>query len=176
MLTAVLVSVFMTFVARPLSVWLSLLPFGRKITNKSKLFISWVGIRGAAPIIFATYPVMAQVDGANQIFNIVFFVTLISLLFQGMSLSWVARKLGLTEPLPEKENNFGIELTEDVGSTLREVHCTEELLQRGRHIRELSLPEGTLVIMIKRGDRYIVPNGSLELMLDDRLLLMIHNV
>ena len=63
MLTAVLVSVFMTFVARPLSVWLSLLPFGRKITNKSKLFISWVGIRGAAPIIFATYPVMAQVDG-----------------------------------------------------------------------------------------------------------------
>ncbi len=73
MLTAVLVSVFMTFVARPLSVWLSLLPFGRKITNKSNLFISWVGIRGAAPIIFATYPVMAQVDGANQIFNIVFF-------------------------------------------------------------------------------------------------------
>ena len=157
MLTAVLVSVFMTFVARPLSVWLSLLPFGRKITNKSKLFISWVGIRGAAPIIFATYPVMAQVDGASQIFNIVFFVTLISLLFQGMSLSWVARKLGLTEPLPEKEDNFGIELTEDVGSTLREVLCTEELLQRGRHIRELSLPEGTLVIMIKRGDRYIVP-------------------
>ena len=176
MLMAVLVSVFMTFVARPLSVWLSLLPFGRKITNKSKLFISWVGIRGAAPIIFATYPVLAQVDGASQIFNIVFFVTLISLLFQGMSLSWVARKLGLTEPLPEKENNFGIELTEDVGSTLREVLCTEELLQRGRHIRELSLPEGTLVIMIKRGDRYIVPNGSLELMLGDRLLLMIHNV
>ena len=174
MLTAVLVSVFMTFVARPLSVWLSLLPFGRKITNKSKLFISWVGIRGAAPIIFATYPVMAQVDGANQIFNIVFFVTLISLLFQGMSLSWVARKLGLTEPLPEKEDNFGIELTEDVGSTLREVLCTEELLQRGRHIRELSLPEGTLVIMIKRGDRYIVPNGSLELMLGDRLLFMQH--
>ena len=174
MLTAVLVSVFMTFVARPLSIWLSLLPFGRKITNKSKLFISWVGIRGAAPIIFATYPVMAQVDGASQIFNIVFFVTLISLLFQGMSLSWVARKLGLTEPLPEKEDNFGIELTEDVGSTLREVLCTEELLQRGRHIRELSLPEGTLVIMIKRGDRYIVPNGSLELMLGDRLLFMQH--
>ena len=84
--------------------------------------------------------------------------------------------MGLTEPLPEKEDNFGIELTEDVGSTLREVLCTEELLQRGRHIRELSLPEGTLVIMIKRGDRYIVPNGSLELMLGDRLLLMIHNV
>lgn len=96
MLTAVLVSVFMTFVARPLSVWLSLLPFGRKITNKSKLFISWVGIRGAAPIIFATYPVMAQVDGANQIFNIVFFVTLISLLFRvcpchGWRVSWALR-------------------------------------------------------------------------------------
>ena len=170
-----LVGVFMILIARPATIFLCLLPF-KNFTTKGKLYISWVGLRGAVPIIFATYPWIAGVDHGVMIFNIVFFVTLISLLFQGMSLSWVARKLGLTEPLPEKEDNFGIELTEDVGSTLREVLCTEELLQRGRHIRELSLPEGTLVIMIKRGDRYIVPNGSLELMLGDRLLLMIHNV
>ena len=172
MLTAVLVSVFMMFVARPLSVWLSLLPFGRKITARSKWFVSWVGIRGAAPIIFATYPVMAEVDGGRQIFNIVFFVTLISLLCQGMSLSWVARKLGLTEPLPEKQDNFGIEIPDEVGGSLREVLCTEELLQRGTHIRDLSLPPGTLVMMVKRGDRYIVPNGSVELKLGDRLLFI----
>ena len=171
-----LVAIFMIVVSRPISVFACLLPF-RRFTTRARVYISWVGLRGAVPIIFATYPLMsAEIPNARMIFNIVFFVTLISLLFQGMSLSWVARKLGLTEPLPEKEDNFGIELTEDVGSTLREVLCTEELLQRGRHIRELSLPEGTLVIMIKRGDRYIVPNGSLELMLGDRLLLMIHNV
>ena len=169
-----LVAIFMIVVSRPISVFACLLPF-RRFTTRARVYISWVGLRGAVPIIFATYPLMsAEIPNARMIFNIVFFVTLISLLFQGMSLSWVARKLGLTEPLPEKEDNFGIELTEDVGSTLREVLCTEELLQRGRHIRELSLPEGTLVIMIKRGDRYIVPNGSLELMLGDRLLFMQH--
>ncbi len=174
MLTAVCVSAFMTFVARPLSVWLCLLPFGRKITWRSKLFVSWVGIRGAAPIIFATYPVMAQVDGAGQIFNIVFFVTLLSLLFQGMSLSWVARRLELTEDVPDWGDNFGIELPEEVGGMLYEVKCTEDVLQRGRHIRDLSFPPGVLVMMIKRNNRYIVPHGALELQLGDRLLLITH--
>lgn len=168
----VLVSIFMMFVARPLSVWLCLWPFGHKITNKSKLFISWVGIRGAAPIIFATYPVMAKVDGGGQIFNLVFFVTLISLLFQGMSLSWFARKLDLTEVLPEKNDHFGIELPDDVGSTLHEVLCTEEMLLCGSYIRDLSLPPGALVMLVRRGNDYIVPNGSVELKLGDILLLI----
>ena len=96
-LIAIVVGLFMIFVARPVSVYLCLLPFGKKVTAKSKLFISWVGLRGAAPIIFATYPVVAKVDGGDQIFNIVFFVTLLSLLSQGMSLSWVAKKLGHSE-------------------------------------------------------------------------------
>ena len=74
-ITAILISLFMNLVARPASVWISLSPFGNKISNKSKAFISWVGLRGAAPIIFATYPVVEQVEGANDIFNIVFFVT-----------------------------------------------------------------------------------------------------
>lgn len=169
---SLLVGVFMMLVARPLSVWLCLLPFGRSITGKSKLFISWVGLRGAAPILFATYPVVAQVEGGRYIFNIVFFVTLLSLLFQGMSLTWMARKLDLTTPLTDERKNFGIEIPDEVGSSLHEVTCTEQTFANGNHIRDLSLPPGILVMMVKRDKQYIVPNGSVELKLGDVLLLI----
>ncbi len=78
---ALLIGVFMIVIGRPLSVFLCLLPF-RKITLKSRLFVSWVGLRGAVPIIFATYPVVANVEGSNMIFNIVFFITIVSLIGQ----------------------------------------------------------------------------------------------
>lgn len=94
--TALLVSMFLTMIARPVSVWLCLGFFGKKFSHRCKLFVSWVGLRGAAPIIFATYPVIEHIDGADQIFNIVFFITLLSLLFQGISIPWVAKKLHLT--------------------------------------------------------------------------------
>ena len=169
---SLLVGVFMIVVARPLAVWLCLLPFRRKFTFKAQAFISWVGLRGAAPILFATYPVVSQVDGARQIFNIVFFVTLLSLLFQGMSLPWMARKLGLTDNMPETGDNFGVEIPDDVGTALREVPCTEAMLAGGNHIRDLALPQGVLVMMVKRGDRYIVPNGNVELQVGDILLFI----
>ncbi len=169
---AVLVALFMTLVARPLSVYISLMPFGKKITNKSKLFVSWVGLRGAAPIIFATYPVVAQVEGASQIFNIVFFVTLFSLLFQGMSLSGVARKLDLTEPFDDRKVNFGIELPDDVAGALHEVTCTKQMLENGRQLKDLSFEKGALVMLIKRDEEYIVPNGSVELEPGDVFLVI----
>ncbi len=170
--SALLVGIFMIFVARPASVFLSLLPFGRKVTTKSKLFISWVGLRGAAPIIFATLPVVAGVEGGSQIFNIVFFVTLLSLLLQGMSLSGVAHRLGLISDEEETGNNFGFEIPEEVSGSLHEVVCTDELLAKGQHIRDINFPPGVLVMMIKRGERYLVPNGNLKLHKGDRLLLI----
>ena len=95
---ALLIGVFMIVIGRPLSVFLCLLPF-RKITLKSRLFVSWVGLRGAVPIIFATYPVVANVEGSNMIFNIVFFITIVSLIVQGTSVSFVARLLHLSTPV-----------------------------------------------------------------------------
>lgn len=89
---ALLIGIFMIVIGRPLSVFLCLLPF-RKITFKSRLFVSWVGLRGAVPIIFATYPVVANVEGSNVIFNIVFFITIVSLVVQGTTVSYVARLL-----------------------------------------------------------------------------------
>ena len=171
-LTAVLVSLFMMFIARPASVWLSLLPFGRRIGRKSKLFVSWVGLRGAAPILFATYPVVAQVDGAGQIFNIVFFVTLISLVAQGMTLSWTAHKLDLCDPVPEKQDFFGIEFPDSMDSSLHEIRCTPAMLAQADHIRDIPFPKGVLVMLVKRDDKFLVPNGDLQLLPDDVLLIV----
>lgn len=171
-LTAVLVSLFMMFIARPASVWISLLPFGRRISRKSKLFVSWVGLRGAAPILFATYPVVAEVDGAEQIFNIVFFVTLISLVAQGMTLSWTAQKLDLCDPMPEKQTFFGIEFPDSMDSSLHEIRCTHAMLQQADHIRDIPFPKGVLVMLVKRDDKFLVPNGDLQLLPDDVLLIV----
>ena len=100
---ALLIGVFMIVIGRPFKrIPFVFLPF-RKITLKSRLFVSWVGLRGAVPIIFATYPVVANVEGSNMIFNIVFFITIVSLIVQGTSVSFVARLLHLSTPLEKPE-------------------------------------------------------------------------
>ena len=95
---ALLIGLFLIFVGRPLTVFLCLLPF-RKISFRAKLFTSWVGLKGAVPIIFATYPIVEGIPGSEQIFNIVFFITLLSLIFQGMSIPRVAKLLHLNLPM-----------------------------------------------------------------------------
>ena len=169
---ALLIGAFMILVGRPLSIFLSLLPFGKSITTKSRLFISWVGLRGAVPIIFATYPVVANVPGANSIFNIVFFITILSLIVQGTTISRVARMLGLSMPQEKTGNDFGVELPEELGSDLREITVTPELLAQGDTLQRMQLPKGTLVMIVKRGDEYLIPNGTLKLHTDDKLLLI----
>ncbi len=169
---AILIGLFLVLVGRPLSVWLCMLPFGKKVKTKSKLFISIVGLRGAVPIIFATYPVVANVEGANQIFNIVFFITILSLLIQGMSIPFWARKLGLAEDVPENVNHLGIELPEETNSSLYEVIFTKEMALRGTTLKTITFPENTLVIMVKRDAEYIIPNGDLELYPGDILVLV----
>ena len=169
---ALLIGVFMILVGRPLSVFLCLLPFGKKIDTKSKLFVSWVGLRGAVPIIFATYPVVEGVPGAHVIFNIVFFITIISLVVQGTTISAMARLLGLSAPMEKTGNDFGVELPEELGSDLRDITVTPEVLQQGDTLQKLNLPTGTLVMMVKRGDKYLVPNGTLKLHVNDKLLII----
>lgn len=172
--TALLIGLFMMFVARPASVFLCLLPF-RKLPNKAKTFISWVGLRGAVPIIFATYPVVANVEGADQIFNIVFFITLLSLVLQGATISGFARKLDLDLPLEKTGNDFGVELPDEINSTLKDITVTEDMLINGDRLADMRLPKGTLVMIIKRGDEFIVPNGTVSLHIDDKLLLISEN-
>lgn len=169
---ALLIGVFMILVGRPLSIFLSLLPFGKTITSKSRLFISWVGLRGAVPIIFATYPVVAEVPGANSIFNIVFFITILSLVIQGTTITRVARMLGLSIPQEKTGNDFGVELPEELGSELREITVTPELLAQGDTLQRMQLPKGTLVMIVKRENEFLIPNGTLKLHANDKLLLI----
>lgn len=170
-LVSLLIGVFMVLVGRPLSVFLCLLPF-RKLTTKSRLFVSWVGLRGAVPIIFATYPVVAGVEGSNIIFNIVFFITILSLVVQGTTVSFVARLLHLSEPLPKTGNDFGVELPEEIDSDLSDMTITREMLQEADTLRDMNLPKGTLVMIVKRGDEFLIPNGTLKLHTGDKLLLI----
>ena len=167
---ALMIGIFMIIIARPLSVWLSLIPF-RKINGKSKTFISWVGLRGAVPIIFATYPVISDVEGSDIIFNIVFFITLLSLVIQGSSITGIARKLHLDLPDTGDDNKFGIEVPEEAGK-LMEITLTEESVKLGDTLKEVRLPAGMLVMMVKRGSKFIVPNGSMKLYAGDRLLII----
>lgn len=169
--TALLIGIFMMTIARPLSVILCLLPF-RNLTNKARLFVSWVGLRGAVPIIFATYPVVSNIEGADQIFNIVFFITLLSLILQGSTISAFARKLDLALPIEKTGNDFGVELPEEINSSLNDMTVTEEMLTNGSQLADMKLPKGTLVMIIKRGDEYIVPNGTVSLHIGDKLLLI----
>lgn len=166
---ALLIGLFMILVARPVSVFACLLPF-KGISMRARTFISWVGLRGAAPIIFATYPVVANTPGADQIFNIVFFITLVSLIFQGMTIAKVARILQLDLPEEKKGNDFGIELPEEIDSQLMDQTLTEEMLADGNRLKDMNIPQGTLVMIIKRGEKFIVPNGQLELQVGDKLL------
>ena len=88
------------------------------MTLPGRIFVSWIGLRGAVPIIFATYPLLADIEGASQIFNIVFFITILSLLIQGTTVSGAARLLGLAHPAQEKPNEFDMELSEDIKSAI----------------------------------------------------------
>ena len=161
----------MILIGRPLSVLLSLMPF-KNITLRSKAYISWVGLRGAVPIIFATYPVVAGIEGSQVIFNIVFFITLLSLLLQGTTLPLFARKLGLSAPMEKTGNDFGIELPDEIDTELTDLVVTPEMIEDGDTLKEMSLPEGALVMIVKRGKEFLVPNGSLHLQVGDKLLLI----
>jgi len=167
---ALLIGVFLVFVGRPLGVFLSLLPF-RDLSFKARLYISWAGIKGAGPILFALCTVLAGIEGASELFNIVFCITLLSLLIQGTTLVPLAHKLDLCiEDDPEVET-FGMEIPEEMGM-LRDHTVEEEDLVRGSTLRDMHLPHGIRVMMVRRGDKYIVPHGSLELQPGDRLVIM----
>ena len=169
-----LVAIFMIVVSRPISVFTCLLPF-RRFTTRARVYISWVGLRGAVPIIFATYPLMsAEIPNARMIFNIVFFVTIVSLLVQGTTVSAMARWLGLVGKSEEKEI-FNVALPDEIKSAMSEIELTDEALSGGNKLMNLSLPDNTLVVMVKRREQYFVHKGHTHLQSGDRLLVISDN-
>jgi cell volume regulation protein A len=171
MLPGLSLALGLILVARPLAVFISLIPF--KYTFKEKVFLSWVGLRGAVPIVLATYPLVAGLTNADLIFNIVFFVVVVSVLLQGTLLPFFARKLGIEcdEPPPRK---YPIEIVSGdlIQSQLKEVRIPAGSFADGKAIYELKLPPGFLVILISRAESYIQPNGSTVLLAGDAVLAL----
>ena len=172
-LPSVIISLLMIFIARPLSVFLCLLPF-KKMTLKAKTYVSWVGLRGAVPIIFAIMPLAKDLPYAQLIFNIVFFCTLVSLLIQGTSLPIVARWLKLAEKSKDvsKLKDFDIDVSNDIKTVLAEVELNENTFEVGNRLMDIKLPDNSLAVMVKREEKYFVPTGKTELKPKDKLLIM----
>ena len=173
-----IVSFVMIFITRPLSVFISLAPF-RRYTFKDRLFVSWVGLRGAVPIIFAILCRASGVPHSAEMFNIVFLCTLVSLVVQGTSLPLVAHWLDVSEapeaPTRPASSDFDIDFPEEIKSAATEIEITEPMFAGGSRLMDLRLPEKTLAIMVKRGDSFFVPTGKTLLHVGDRLMVLSDN-
>lgn len=168
-LVASLIGLFLILVGRPLSVYLCLKPF-KSFSPEARKFISWVGLRGAVPIIFASYPYVAGIEGADLIFDTVFFITIISLIIQGTTVPSYARKLGLADNSCGGKQ-FAIELPSDLAVT-SEITVTPQLLEKGGKLCNIELPADALIMMIKRGDKFFIPNHKTEILENDKLLVI----
>lgn len=168
---ALCIGLFLLVVARPVSVFLSLLPF-RRISFKAKVLVSCVGMKGSGPILCALCPVVAGLDGSDHIFNIVFLISLVSLILQGFSFPPLAKALDLSYDKDPEIDTFGIDIPEEIG-ILRDHVITERDLAKGGTIRDLHLPHGIHVVMVRRGDSFLVPHGSMKLELGDKLAIIL---
>lgn len=166
-----LISVFLIFVARPMAVFISLLPFKMKLQRR--FYISWVGLRGAVPIVFATYPLLAGIDKANIIFNIVFFISVSSVLLQGTTLSKVAKWLGVGLP-EEKKLSHPTDLLKanHPKAAMEEMLITDGCPSVGKKIVDLKLPKNSIIALIERDGKYIMPNGTSVIHVEDKLVVL----
>ena len=169
LLLGIIAGLFLIVIARPLATLTCLAPF-RALTKRARIYISWVGLRGAVPIIFATYPWVSQIEGAEAIFNVVFVMTIMSLVIQGTTVSSMAELLGLA--YTEKESKFQNALQDKVRSAFTEISVTEQMLSEGSTLNKVSLPDNTLVVMVCRDGDYFVPKGNASLQMGDKLLIL----
>jgi potassium/hydrogen antiporter len=170
----ILISLVLMLVARPLAVLVSLSFFKMKL--REKLFISWVGLRGAVPIVFATYPLIAGLGKADLIFHLVFFISVSSVLLQGYTLPIVAKWLKVTVPRKVKKiTPLDMELYDTVKSEFVEVILHGSNYAVGKPIVKLGLPKAALIVLLVREGKYIQPNGSTILEEGDKLLLLANN-
>jgi cell volume regulation protein A len=164
-----LISAFLIFIARPLGVFISFLFF--KVNIRSKLFISWVGLRGGVPIVFATYPMLAGLAKADMIFNLVFFISVTSVLLQGTTLAFVGKLLHVVLPASAKRKD-GTNALEYVRSEMKEIRVPDSSTVVGKKIVELDIPLSIHIMSIKRGDIFIQPVGSTRIKADDTIFIL----
>lgn len=157
-------------VARPVGVFLVLLPSRMPLAEKA--MIAWVGLRGAVPIVLATFPLLSGVPGADHLFNLVFFVVLTSVLLQGTSIPAVARWLGVDVAVARQAVPLEATAVAKANAPLMEIRIPVGSTTAGKRLLELGLPPGVLVVLLRRGDHVIVPDGGTAIEEGDGVVLL----
>jgi cell volume regulation protein A len=172
-LAALLIAAFLMFIARPLSVFAVLAFF--HFNWREKVFISWVGLRGAVPIVLATFPLISGVPQADIIFNIVFFVVITSAILQGWLLPPFSKLLKLDAPLVRKPQ-YPIEFnaTDETDTELLDFIVPYNSNAVGKTLVELGFPDDSRVVLIWRNEKSIVPSGGTNLEPGDALLVLVN--
>ncbi len=171
--SSILISIFMIIIARPIATFSVLSWF--KIPFKQQLFVSWVGLRGAASIVFAIYAITSGIPLENDIFHIIFFIALLSVAIQGTLIPKVARKLDLVDDTKTVLKTF-TDYQEDRSTTLIEYNVDSNNTWKEKTIMEANIPEEILIVMIKRDSEIIVPKGSTLIKQGDILVLSGNNI
>jgi cell volume regulation protein A len=172
--TELIISFFLIFIARPIGVFISLI--GSEFKMKEKFFISWVGLRGAVPIILATFPMIVGIREAQWIFNVVFFIVITSAFLQGWSIPWIASWLRLDMPANKKLNivtEFGN--LDETNRALVDFIIPENSTLVKKPIVEIPELKGILIVTVKREKHYFVPSGGTILETGDELQMLVAN-
>ncbi len=165
------IAIVLMILARPASVLACLLPF--PMVLRKKVMVAWVGLRGAVPIVLATFPLLAGTPQADTIFNVVFFVVLTSVLIQGTSIPLVSRLLNVSAPLANRRHYpIEFEKIEGIDAELTDLIVPYVSEAVGKRLMELHMPGKCLIVLISRGDRYIIPTGQTVIEGGDVLLVL----
>lgn len=168
---ALLVALFLMLVARPIAIAMGL--WGSAFPWRERALVAWTGLRGAVPIVLATYPLIAGYENSALVFNVVFFTVLTSVLVQGTFLMPIARWLRVDEPLASRPRfSLEIERSGQAQGETREIEVLPNMAAVGRTIADLDIPPDVLILLIGRGDGYVVPRGQTRIEPYDTLLMI----
>jgi len=170
--TGILLSICLMLIARPLTVFI-IMSFFKRFGIKEKTLLSWVGLRGAASIVFAMYPLIKGVSVAQEIFNLVFFMATLTVLIQGTTLNFIAQKLDLVEVDTNDLSSHPLALDDNFVNEILEIDISYNSKILNKKIKDIGFPKQSLIIRIERDGNYISPNGETELLAGDKLLVTV---